>query len=98
MKATVELPAPLLRKVKALTAREGISLDEFVAGAVRQRINGRIDNDDEYTPAQRRMIRARLDKAERGPAYGPFKSASEVAAFLKSYIGARKGARVRKTA
>jgi hypothetical protein len=94
MKATVELPAPLLRKVKALTAREGVSLDEFVAVAIRQRIG----NDDDYTPAQRRMIRARLDKAERGPAYGPFKSASEVAAFLKSYIGARKGARVRKTA
>jgi hypothetical protein len=94
MKATVDLPAPLLRKVKALTAREGISLDEFVAGAVRQRI----DNDDEYTPAQRRMIRARLDEAEKGLFYGPFKSASEVAAFLKSYISARKGAKVRKTA
>jgi AbrB family looped-hinge helix DNA binding protein len=38
--------------------------------------------DDEYTPAQRRLISARLDKAERGPFYGPFKNGAEVAAFL----------------
>jgi hypothetical protein len=93
MKATVDLPAPLLRKVKALTAREGISLDEFVAGAVRQRI----DNDDEYTPEQRRKIMARLDEAEKGPFYGPFKNGSEVAAFLKRYISARKNSKLQKT-
>ena len=39
--------------------------------------------DDEYTPEQRRSINARLDKAEKGPFYGPFKNGAEVAAFLK---------------
>ena len=38
--------------------------------------------DDEYTPAQRRLISVRLDEAERGPFYGPFKNGAEVAAFL----------------
>ena len=39
--------------------------------------------DDEYTPEQRRVINARLDEAGKGPYYGPFRSGSEVAAFLK---------------
>jgi len=39
--------------------------------------------DDEYTPAERRIITARLAEAEKGPYYGPFKNGAEVAAFLK---------------
>jgi len=39
--------------------------------------------DDEYTPEQRRIIDARLAKAEKGPFFGPFKNGAEVAAFLK---------------
>src|SRR5438105_12543496 len=31
--------------------------------------------DDEYTPAQRRIIDARLAEAAKGPYYGPFKTA-----------------------
>jgi bifunctional DNA-binding transcriptional regulator/antitoxin component of YhaV-PrlF toxin-antitoxin module len=42
--------------------------------------------DDEYTPEQRRSISARLDKAEKGPFYGPFKNGAEVAAFLKGKV------------
>ena len=38
--------------------------------------------DDEYTPAQRRLISGRIDKAEKGLFYGPFKNGAEVAAFL----------------
>jgi hypothetical protein len=30
--------------------------------------------DDEYTPEQRRIVNARLDEAEKGPFYGPFKN------------------------
>jgi len=52
----------------------------------------------EYTPAQRRLIRARLDKAEKGPYYGPFKNGAEVAAFLKNWVSKGKGAKLRKTA
>jgi hypothetical protein len=43
--------------------------------------------DDEYTLAQRKIIDARLSQAEKGPYYGPFKAAAEVAAFLKKRIG-----------
>jgi hypothetical protein len=42
--------------------------------------------DDEYTAEQRRSISARLDKAEKGPFYGPFKNGAEVAAFLKEKV------------
>jgi AbrB family looped-hinge helix DNA binding protein len=39
--------------------------------------------DDEYTPAQRRVIDARLAEGEKGPFYGPFKNGDEIAAFMK---------------
>ena len=42
--------------------------------------------DDEYTPVQRRSINSRLDKAEKGRFYGPFKNGAEVAAFLKEKV------------
>jgi len=41
---------------------------------------------DEYTPEQHSIINARLDKAEKGPFYGPFKNGAEVAAFLKEKV------------
>ena len=47
--------------------------------------------DDEYTPAQRKSLDARLARAERGPYFGPFKNGAEVAAFLKKRTG--KGAK-----
>ena len=48
--------------------------------------------DDDYTPEQRRIITARLNEAEKGPYYGPFKSGNEVAAFLrKKQRGAKSG-------
>jgi hypothetical protein len=39
--------------------------------------------DDEYTPEQRRLIDARLDKAEKRPSYGPFNTAHEMIAHMK---------------
>jgi len=51
--------------------------------------------DDEYTPAQRRYIDARLREAARGPYYGPFKNGAEVAAFLKKWQAAAKPAKVK---
>jgi AbrB family looped-hinge helix DNA binding protein len=53
--------------------------------------------DDEYTPAQRRLINARLAEAEKGPYYGPFKSGAEVAAFLRKRTRGAKSAIVRKS-
>ena len=45
--------------------------------------------DDEYTPAQRRVIEARLAKARKGPYYGPFDTAEEMIASLKGQLKTR---------
>jgi hypothetical protein len=39
--------------------------------------------DDEYTPAQRRVLDASLAEADKGPYFGPFKNGAEVAACMK---------------
>ena len=38
--------------------------------------------DDEYTPAQRRVIDTRLAKSEKGPFYGPFDTREELLTSL----------------
>ncbi len=50
-------------------------------------------SDNEYTPAQRRIVDARLDEAEKGPFHGPFKTAGEAIKFLHKEIRARKSRR-----
>src|SRR5258708_6957575 len=45
---------------------------------------------DEYTPAQRRVINARMAEARKGPYFGPFGSADEAIKFLRKEIGTRK--------
>jgi bifunctional DNA-binding transcriptional regulator/antitoxin component of YhaV-PrlF toxin-antitoxin module len=55
--------------------------------------------DDEYTPAQRRVIDARLDESEedlkKGRTAGPFNSASEMIAHMKAEL--KKRAAVKKS-
>jgi bifunctional DNA-binding transcriptional regulator/antitoxin component of YhaV-PrlF toxin-antitoxin module len=53
--------------------------------------------DDEYTPEQRRAIDARLEKAEKGPFFGPFRNGAEVDAFLKKRQRSAKPAKSRKS-
>jgi bifunctional DNA-binding transcriptional regulator/antitoxin component of YhaV-PrlF toxin-antitoxin module len=48
--------------------------------------------DNEYTPAQRRIIDARLDEAEKGP----FDTVDEMIAHLKGEVKRRKAARKSK--
>jgi AbrB family looped-hinge helix DNA binding protein len=56
--------------------------------------------DEDYTPAQRKLIDARLAKAEvdrkEGRTHGPFSTAAQAVKFLNKEIKARKGARRRK--
>jgi bifunctional DNA-binding transcriptional regulator/antitoxin component of YhaV-PrlF toxin-antitoxin module len=52
--------------------------------------------DDEYTPAQRRLIDARLSAARKGPYHGPFETADEAIKFLRKEIRSRKSVK-RKT-
>jgi bifunctional DNA-binding transcriptional regulator/antitoxin component of YhaV-PrlF toxin-antitoxin module len=49
--------------------------------------------DDEYTPAQRRVIDARLAEARKGPYYGPFETADEAITFLRKELRNRKAAK-----
>jgi AbrB family looped-hinge helix DNA binding protein len=53
--------------------------------------------DDEYTPEQRRIIDARLDKADEdikaGRVYGPFNTAEEMAASIEDNIKKLRGAK-----
>jgi hypothetical protein len=51
--------------------------------------------DAEYTPEQRRVIDAQLDEAEKGPFHGPFSTADEMIAHMKSRL--RKRAAVKKS-
>jgi len=44
---------------------------------------------DEFTPEQRRSIDAQLDEAEKGPFYGPFNTAEEMIAHMKSRLKKR---------
>jgi len=46
--------------------------------------------DDEYSPAQRRVIDARLKTASKGPYYGPLDSTDEAITLLKKEIRSRK--------
>lgn len=82
-------------------AAVGLSKGDFVEVSMR---NGKIvmqpqvvidhskfpNADDEYTPEQRRVIDARLAKAEEaikaGRVYGPFNTAEEMAASIEANI------------
>src|SRR5438094_3810509 len=44
---------------------------------------------DEYTPAQRKALDARLAAARKGPYHGPFDTAEEAIKFLKKETRAR---------
>jgi AbrB family looped-hinge helix DNA binding protein len=54
--------------------------------------------DDDYTPEQRRLIDARLDKAEKARRHGPFKSAEDAVAQMKAELKKRAAARKLKPA
>ena len=76
--------------------KSGDRLEFKVSGGIINIIPELPTADDEYTPAQRRLLDARLAEARKGPYYGPFKTADEAIAFLGKEIRNRKRA-ARKT-
>jgi AbrB family looped-hinge helix DNA binding protein len=58
--------------------------------------------DDEYTPAQRRVVDARLDESEqdlkKGRGFGPFGSAEDMVAHMKGQLKKRAAAKKTKRA
>jgi AbrB family looped-hinge helix DNA binding protein len=53
--------------------------------------------DNDYTPAQRRAIDARLAEARKGPYHGPFATPGEAIQFLHKEIKSRKAAKRQTT-
>ena len=53
--------------------------------------------DDEYTPAQRKVIDAQLSEAAKGSYYGPFETADSAIKFLRQEIHKRKAEKTKTT-
>ncbi|MGB6429076.1 MAG: AbrB/MazE/SpoVT family DNA-binding domain-containing protein [Candidatus Acidiferrales bacterium] len=79
-KADLVVP-PSVRRRAGL--RSGDQVEFKVSGGVINIIPKLPAADDEYAPAQRRAIDARLATARDGPYYGPFDSVDEMLASLK---------------
>ena|SRR5579862_2760205 len=70
--------------------KAGDQLEFKVSGGIINIIPKLPSADDEYTPAQRRVIDAQLAKAAKGPYYGPFETADAAVKFLNQEIRKRK--------
>lgn len=78
------LPIVIPRSVQRLAGiKTGDQLEFRVAGSTIL-ILPKLANDD-YTPAQRRAIDARLAEADKGPFHGPFENMDQLTAYLKTY-------------
>jgi bifunctional DNA-binding transcriptional regulator/antitoxin component of YhaV-PrlF toxin-antitoxin module len=73
--------------------KSGDRVEFKVSGGIINIIPNLPTADDEYTPAQRRLIDARIAQARKGPYHGPFKTADEAIAFLNKEIGKRRAAK-----
>ena len=80
VKSNDELMVP-----RAVQRKAGIKVGqrvEFkVSGGIISIIPDVPSADDEFTPAQRRVIDARLAEARKGPYYGPFETVDEAIKF-----------------
>ena len=72
--------------------KRGQKVEYRVSGGVISIVPKLPPADEEYTPAQRRAIDARLAAARKGPYYGPFGSLDEMLASMK-----RKRSRASRT-
>ena len=95
VKSKDELVVPRsVRRQAGIKSGDGVEFK--VSGGIINIVPELPTADDEYTPAQRRAIDARLAEARKGPYYGPFTTAGEAIAFLGKEIRNRKRA-ARKT-
>ena len=76
--------------------KHGDKVEFRVSGGVMNIVPKLPSADDEYTATERRSIDARLREASKGPYYGPFGTAHEAVAFLRTEIRKRKAIK-RKT-
>ena len=91
-KTPIVVPESLRRRAGI---KVGDRLEFKVSGGIINIIAQTPPEDDEYTPAQRRAIRAEIAEAQKGPYYGPFDSADAASEFLRKEIRKRKAAKVK---
>ena len=93
-KANLIVPARVWRKAGI---KAGDRVEFKVSGGAITIIPKAPSADDEYTPEQRRIIDARLAKADedikRGRVYGPFNTAEEMAASIEANIKKMRAAK-----
>lgn len=77
--------------------KAGDQLEFKVSGGIINIIPKLPSADDEYTPAQRRVIDAQLAEAAKGPYYGPFKTADAAIKFLNRETRKRKATKPKTT-
>jgi bifunctional DNA-binding transcriptional regulator/antitoxin component of YhaV-PrlF toxin-antitoxin module len=97
-KTPIIVPASLRRRA-GIKATDKL---EFKASGGVITITAKPDDDDEYTPAQRRKILAELEKGmkdiEEGRLYGPFNSVAELRDFVEGGIKRKAAAKHKRRA
>lgn len=86
-KTQLIVPASVSRKAGI---RLGDRLEFKISGRVISIVPHLPTARDEYTPAQRQIINARLATAHKGPYHGPFNTADQAIKFLRKEIKKRK--------
>jgi bifunctional DNA-binding transcriptional regulator/antitoxin component of YhaV-PrlF toxin-antitoxin module len=92
-KSPIVVPESLLRRAGI---KAGDRLEFHLSGGIINIIPKLPSADDEYTPAQRRIIDAQLAEAREGPYYGPFNTAEEMIAHMKGELKKRAAAKKSK--
>jgi len=85
--APLVVPSAIRRKAGF---RGGEELEFKASGGVITIVRKLPVASDEYTPAQRLIINARLTGARKGPYFGPFETADETIKFIRKEIRNRK--------
>lgn len=89
VKSKDELIVPRSVRRKA-GIKTGDRVEFKVSGGVINIIPELPTADDEYTPAERQAVDARLAEARKGPHYGPFETTDDAVRFLRREIKSRK--------
>jgi bifunctional DNA-binding transcriptional regulator/antitoxin component of YhaV-PrlF toxin-antitoxin module len=81
--AALVVPSAIRRKAGF---KRGEDTEFKVSGGVITIVRKPAAASDEYTPAQRQIIDARLREARKGPYFGPFETAGEAIKFIRREI------------